>query len=102
MKQSSKDGYEFIKPQIGPVVRAIIEAMKSLKGIEYKTDKGVFTADYCGNRYQISKSVPFIYHETVGKRLSEMVRDGILEEIGINKGVHGINITVFQLTNNYR
>lgn len=102
MKATSKEGYEFIKPRISPIVQSIIEGMKHLKNVEYQNDNGVFTSDYCGNRYQISQTVPDVYHETVGKRLSEMVKEGILEEIGVNKGVHNINITVFQLTKNYR
>lgn len=102
MKATSREGYEFIKPQIAPVKRSIIEAMKTMKSVEYTVNKEIRVADYAGNRYQISKLIPMIYHETVGKRLSEMVKEGMLEEIGVNKGVHNINITVFQLTKNYR
>ena len=105
MKQTSKEAYEAIKPRLQPLHEQIILAMQGMKYKCYfqhlqETLNGFkqFTvkSKHTGNRYDIAVAARMSV-EDCGKRLSELVKDGHIHEVGRNMGRRGRRCTVYLL-----
>jgi hypothetical protein len=104
MKQTSREAYEAIKPRLQPLHEQIILAMQGMnKDCPYyyipEPPNGSikFTVGtHMGNRYDIADAARMSV-EDCGKRLSELVKDGHLHEVGRNMGRRGRTCTVYLL-----
>ena len=104
MKQTSKEAYEAIKPRLQPLHEQIIIAMQGMKHLtayettheRWKSINARVNLKHCGNRYDIAEAAR-IHHEDCGKRLSELVKDGHIHEVGRNMGRRGRTCTVYLL-----
>ena len=101
MKSTSREGYEYIKPQLSPLHEQIIVNMRKLKQTVFNNELGERIANNAGNYYQISKLMPQFNIETVRKRLNELVKMEVLKEVGTNKGESKVRCTVYQLTDEW-
>lgn len=82
MKNTSLEAYESVKPQLKGIKKDI------LNGLE-KIQKGTFR--------EIAKA-SYLRSEQVWKRLSELKKEGIVEEMGIKQDhISGRNVTVWSL-----
>jgi PHP family Zn ribbon phosphoesterase len=108
MKDTSREAYEAIKQRLQPLHEQIILAMQGMKhqcefspsdlnGIALIRGKYiVIPLKHCGNRYDIAEAAR-MHHEDCGKRLSELVKDGHIHEVGTNMGRRGRKCTVYVL-----
>jgi hypothetical protein len=105
MKQTSKEAFEAIKPRLNPLHEQIILAMQGMKETCYfqhlQTTANGFKpfatrGKHCGNRYDIAEAARMSV-EDCGKRLSELVKDGHIHEVGTNMGRRGRKCTVYLL-----
>ena len=104
MKDTSREAYEAIKPRLQPLHEQIILAMQGMKHyVSYETEDEILKfigtkriSNYAGNRYDIADAAR-MHHEDCGKRLSELVKDGHLHEVGRNMGRRGRTCTVYVL-----
>ena len=113
MKATSRESFESIKPELSTMQQQIVIAMQGMNEPVFcdtqthppildRAPVGYFNA---GNYYQIEAAVKRMGSkwniESVRKRLPEMVRAGVLKEVGTNIGDSGRRCTVYQLVAEY-
>jgi hypothetical protein len=103
MKTTSRESFESIKPELTVMQQQIIIAMQGMKVIKWVNMSPDIArlSRYCGNYYQIAREVQRMggkwSAETIRKRLPEMVKAEIIDEVGTNMGDAGRRCTVYQL-----